>query len=225
VAGDGRGPTTLGGIHPPMLSHVRVRALSLAAACVLGLAGACASPAPNAKAPTPAPALAPTLPPLAISPPTTGLPPGPVLPEPIAIPADSYAPEPVVQLGTIEIPAIGLKHRLYQGVTLNNIDKGPSQWTGSALPGEMGNVVVAGHRVTHSQPFRRINELEPGDEVIFTVDARRTVYRVTGHLIVRPQDSWIADQTPDYTATLYACHPLGSMAERYVVRLEMVRSS
>ena len=76
---------------------------------------------------------------------------------------------------------------------------------------------------SHSEPFRRINELEPGDQVVFTVGTTRTVYRVTSHLIVTPADSWIADQTPAYTATLYACHPLGSTAERYVVRMELVR--
>ncbi len=209
-----------------MLSHVRVRAFSVVA--VLCLAGACASPAPKvitdarpavpasnpAFNPPPAPSLYadPTAPPL-----------GPPLPEPIPIPRDSYALEAVVQIGSGEIPAIGLKHRLYEGVTLHNIDKGPSHWTGSAMPGEMGNAVFAGHRSTHSEPFRRINELEPGDQVVFTVGTTRTVYRVTSHLIVTPADSWIADQTPAYTATLYACHPLGSTAERYVVRMELVR--
>jgi sortase A len=129
----------------------------------------------------------------------------------------------VVRIGSIEIPAIGLTHRLYEGVTLHNIDQGPSHWTGSAMPGEMGNAVFAGHRVTNTEPSRRINELEPGDRVIFTVNGTRTAYSVTGHLIVAPADSWIADQTTAYTATLYACHPLGSTAERYVVRLELVR--
>ena len=148
-------------------------------------------------------------------------PPGPPLPEPVAIPADSYAPEPVVEIGTMEIPAIGLKHRIFDGVTLHNIDRGPSHWTGSAMPGQMGNAVFAGHRTSNDQPFRRIDQLVPGDKVVFTIGGVTTTYRVTGHLIVRPSDSWIADQTPDYTATLYACHPLGSTAERYVVRLVM----
>lgn len=111
---------------------------------------------------------------------------------------------------------------MFQGVTLHNIDRGPSHWTGSALPGEMGNVVVAGHRATNSQPFRRIDALVPGDTVVFTVGGERTTYRVTSHLVVTPSDSWIADQTHAYTATLYACHPVGSVAERYVVRLELV---
>jgi sortase A len=205
-----------------MLSHVRRWFVLLVAmlSVVAGCAGPTTTPAPAPPSPVIVPApetkiltatpphLDPTLPP-----------PGPVLPAPIPIPADSYAPEPVVQLGTIEIPAIGLKHRMYQGVTLHNIDRGPSHWTGSAMPGEMGNTVIAGHRSTVTEPFRRIDALVPGDAVILTVNGARWTYRVTGHLVVRPEDSWIADQTTAFTGTLYACHPIGSMAERYVVRM------
>ncbi len=209
-----------------MLSHVRVRGLMIVA--VLGLAGACASPSPHPavvagpSAPAPMAAFTPPPPPSLYADPTAP-PPGPSLPIPVAIPRDSYAPEPVVQIGSIEIPAIGLKHRLYEGVTLHNIDKGPSHWTGSAMPGELGNAVFAGHRTTETEPFRRINDLAPGDQVIFSVRGARSVYQVTSHMIVAPADSWIADQTPAYTATLYACHPLGSTAQRYVVQLELVR--
>lgn len=143
------------------------------------------------------------------------------LPQPISIPRDSYAPEAIVELGTIEIPKIGLYHRTMQGVTLRNIDHGPSHWPGTALPGEPGNTVFAGHRVTRTHPFRNIDQLEPGDEVIFTVGDVRSHYRVTGSLVVGPSDSWIANQTTNATGTLYACHPPGSAAYRYVVRLEL----
>jgi len=206
-----------------MLSHVRCR--SIVAVAVLCLAGACVSPTTPATVGSAGPqgpaVLIPARPPSLYADPTA-VPPGPPLPSPIVIPANDYAPEPVVELGSIEIPAIGLKHRTFQGVTLHNIDGGPSHWTGSALPGEMGNTVFAGHRATHSQPFRRIDALVPGDKVIFTVGTARSTYRVTGHMVVRPADSWIADQTSAYTGTLYACHPVGSTAERYVVRLELV---
>jgi sortase A len=206
-----------------MLSHVRRRSVLVVA--MLGVAVACGGPVAPTVAPAPGPPVstpAPETKILTATPPyldPTLPPPGPILPVPIPIPADSYAPEPVVRLGTIEIPAIGLKHALYQGVTLHNIDRGPSQWTGSAMPGEMGNTVIAGHRSTLSEPFRRIDRLVPGDAVIFTVNGTRWTYRVTDHLIVRPEDSWIADQTTAFTGTLYACHPIGSAAERYVVRL------
>lgn len=143
------------------------------------------------------------------------------LAEPAYIPGDSYAYEPVVEIGTMEIPKIGLVHAVFQGVTMNNIDNGPSHWPGTALPGQRGNTVFAGHRVTHSHPFLRLNELEPGDEVVFNVNNVRSVYRVTGSMVVDPYALWIADQTQEPTGTLYACHPPGSAAERYVVKMAL----
>ena len=146
----------------------------------------------------------------------------PSLPQPVRIPRDSYAPEPITEFGTIEIPAIGLAATAYDGVTLNNIDLGPSHWTGTAQPGQPGNTVFAGHRITNSHPFRSLDQLVAGDQVIFTVGEVRTVYQVTGNLVVTPDDTWIADQTPEATGTLYACHPPGSSAYRFVVKLALV---
>jgi sortase A len=143
---------------------------------------------------------------------------------PVAIPDDSYADEPIVHYGSIEIPKIGLTHQLFEGVTLNNIDLGPSHWTGTAAPGQPGNAVFAGHRVTHDHPFRRLDELAPGDQVVFHVAGVRSVYRVTSSLVVGPDDTWIADQTAAPTATLYACHPPGSATQRIVVRLALASS-
>jgi LPXTG-site transpeptidase (sortase) family protein len=140
---------------------------------------------------------------------------------PIVPPADPYAPEPVLEIGTIEIPRIGLKHRVFHGITLRNIDQGPSHWPGSAFPGENGNAVFAGHRVTHTHPFRNIDQLVAGDEVIFTVNGVRSVYLVTESFVVTPKRLDIADPTPTPTATLFACHPPGSARQRYVVRLAL----
>jgi len=150
--------------------------------------------------------------------PTTTL---PALPQPVFMPIDSYAPEPVTEIGTMEIPAIGLVHTIFRGVTLHNIDLGPSHWTGTADPGRPGNTVFAGHRITNSHPFRNLDQLVDGDEVIFTVAGVRSRYRVTGSMVVSPADTWIADQTPEPTGTLYACHPPGSLAYRYVVKLAL----
>jgi sortase A len=185
------------------------------AATALVATGCGGSEAPR-RAAVPPPTAAATVP---VSSPTDNLFVPTTVPAPIRIPDDPYAPEPVVEIGSIEIPRIGLSTRLYQGVTMHNIDRGPSLWTGSALPGRPGNAVVAGHRVSHDRPFRNIDDLERGDSVSFTVHGTRSTYRVTGTRIVDPQDTWIADQTPEPTATLYACHPPGSVAKRYVVSL------
>src|SRR4051794_19741441 len=78
---------------------------------------------------------------------------------PIDAPADGYASEPIHEIGTIDVPKLGLHHRVMEGITLHNIDLGPSHWPGTALPGQPGNAVFAGHRVTHTHPFRNIDQL------------------------------------------------------------------
>lgn len=174
-----------------------------------------------------------TLPPPPPPPPTTTVPPPPAdnpvpvvkaAAKPASIPKDPYAVEPVRQIGSMEIPKLGVVTPIFEGATLNNIDHGPSHWPGTAMPGQPGNTVFAGHRVTHTHPFRDIDQLVPGDVVTFTVDGVRSTYQVTGHEIVTPKDTWIADQTAAATGTLYACHPPHSATYRYVVRLALVPS-
>ncbi len=141
------------------------------------------------------------------------------LPNPENPPEDPRAPEPLVAVGTIEIPRIGVTKSMYEGITLTTLDHGPGHWPGTAMPGQQGNVVVAGHRVSHDKPFRNIDQLEPGDDVIFTTDDGRFVYKVTGTEVVYPDAMWIVDQTADYTATLFACTPPGSTRQRIVIHL------
>lgn len=138
------------------------------------------------------------------------------LPVPEAAPADPYAPTPEVRHGTLEIPAIGLSQPLFEGVTLTAINRGPSHWPGTAMPGELGNVVVAGHRTTFTRPFWDLQLLEPGDELVFTTDAGRFVYVLDSIEIVNPEDIHIVTQRYAHTATLFACHPRGSARERIV---------
>lgn len=140
---------------------------------------------------------------------------------PARVPSNPYANEPLLEIGTIEIPKIGLNHRIFRGISLRTIDHGPSHWPGTASPGQVGNAVFAGHRVTHSHPFRNIDQLAPGDEVIFNVDNVRSTYVVTGSEVVTPKALHIVDQTPTPTATLFACHPPGSARFRYVVHLSL----
>ncbi|HEY0519286.1 MAG TPA: class E sortase [Ilumatobacteraceae bacterium] len=143
------------------------------------------------------------------------------LPNPESPPADPRAPEPLAAIGTIEIPKIGVTKSIYEGITLTTLDHGPGHWPGTAMPGQIGNVVIAGHRVSHDKPFRHLEQLEPGDDVVMTTADGRFVYKVTGTEIVNPDALWITDQTADYTATLFACHPAGSTRQRIVVHLAL----
>jgi sortase A len=154
--------------------------------------------------------------------PSTTLPPT-TLPAPEAAPTDEHAPTPDVVHGTLALPTLGVEQSLHEGVTLTAIDRGPSHWPGTAMPGETGNVVVAGHRVTHSRPFHDLDLLRPGDPLVFTLaDGSRWTYELTGTEIVAPDAMHIVEQTPDPTATLFACHPKGSAAQRIVAHFRLV---
>jgi sortase A len=150
-----------------------------------------------------------------LPPTTTTLP----TPEP---PPDPHASVPLVQVGTISIPSIGLQAPMFEGVSLSVIDNGPGHWPGTAAPGHIGNVVVAGHRVTHTHPFRGLDLVRPGAQMIFTTGEGTFVYDYVSTEVVRPTDVHIINQTPDATATLFACHPKGWATHRIVVhwRLE-----
>ena len=110
-------------------------------------------------------------------------------------------------------------------MTLTVVDRGPGHWPGSAVPGQLGNAVFAGHRVTHSHPFRNVDKLVAGDEIIFVMPNGTFTYKMTKQEIVKPTDTWIVNPTQTATLTLFACHPPGSAAKRIVIRAEFVGRS
>ena len=139
-------------------------------------------------------------------------------PEP---PPEPRAAEPRVELGRLQIPKIGIDVVFLQGISLTTLDQGPGHWPGTAMPGQTGNVVVAGHRTSHNKDFRNIDQLAPGDEVLFTTADGTFTYRVRETTVVKPDAMYIIEQTWAPTATLFACHPPGSTRERIVVHLEL----
>jgi sortase A len=126
--------------------------------------------------------------------------------------------------GMIVIPRINLVHPIFEGIDETAIHWGPGHWPGSALPGQRGNTVFAGHRVTHTRPFLDIDLLVPGDQIIFHLATGTYTYEVTDHIIVFPRDTWIANQTPDPMVTIFGCHPKHSATQRYVVRGRLIAS-
>lgn len=153
--------------------------------------------------------------PAAVSPDTT------IAPGAAPAPDDSPPPEEFALLGSISMPSIGVDLPLREGITPSTLDAGPGHWPGTAMPGQVGNVVVAAHRTSHGGPFRNIDQLTVGDRVEFG-DGESTVgYVVVGSEIVEPDAIWITDPTETPTATLFACHPLGSTSQRIVIHLEL----
>ncbi len=127
------------------------------------------------------------------------------------------------EVGRVEIPTIGVDERVREGIDIGVINRGPAHWAGTAMPGQAGNMVLAGHRTTYSRPFLDLDRLQPGDDIWVTgIDGVRAQYQVDRTLIVDPAAVWIADWTREPTLTLFACHPKGSLAQRIVVRAVLV---
>jgi len=141
---------------------------------------------------------------------------------PIAPPSDPNGAEPLVEVGWMSIPSIDLETPMFEGIRLTTLNHGPGHWPGSAAPGQIGNVVVAGHRTSHNAEFRRLDRLVAGDIVTFTTPDGVFDYSVVGTEIVGPDALWIIDPSDTPTATLFACHPPGSTRQRIVVKLALV---
>jgi sortase A len=119
---------------------------------------------------------------------------------------------------TISIPAIGLHALVREGVARRVLELGPGHYPGSGLPGRGRTVAIAGHRVTHTRPFLRLNELERGQRIVLTRRSRRFVYRVSAMRVLAPTDVWpLRMHPPVERLVLTACHPPHSARHRLVV--------
>jgi sortase A len=148
----------------------------------------------------------------------------PALPVPVAPPSVVTRSEPLVSIGRIAVPKLYLDWELYEGLADSTLDAGPSHWPGSAMPGELGNVVVIAHRVDLHHVFRHIDRLQPGDEITFTSSTGDTVsYSVTGSKQVGRTDFSMLEQSEAFTATLFASDPPGTRNGWFVVTAELIR--
>ena len=139
------------------------------------------------------------------------------------------APPAGQPVGVIEIPKIGLEWAFVEGVSKEDLKKGPGHYPGTALPGQAGNAGIAGHRTTYGAPFNRIDELSPGDEVIVTTAQGRFVYDVIAApgqtsqswYSVEPTQVEVLEDVGDNRLTLTACHPKYSARERIIVHARL----
>lgn len=79
------------------------------------------------------------------------------------------------------------------------LSSGIGHFDDTAGPGQKGNFALAAHRITHGEPFRRMPELAPGDEVIVETRTKRFVYVLdTGgdDLTVDFTEGWVVDTVP-----------------------------
>jgi sortase A len=126
-------------------------------------------------------------------------------------------------IGKISIPSIGVSEFVVEGTDTANLRKGPGHYPDTPLPGERGTAAIAGHRTTYGAPFRRLDDLRPGQPVAVDLPYGRFVYRVERIRIVDDQDLSVLRRVGYDRLVLTACHPLYSAAERVVAFARFVR--
>lgn len=126
-------------------------------------------------------------------------------------------------IGKIELPTLGRKYFVVQGTDTDDLRKGPGHYDDTPLPGRGGTVGIAGHRTTHGAPFRTIDQLRPGQDVIVDMTYGTFTYQVQKTKIVDPTDVSVKNKVGYERLILSACHPLYSAAQRIVVFLKLVR--
>jgi sortase A len=121
-------------------------------------------------------------------------------------------------VGSIRIPRISASFVVVQGTGTSELEKGPGVYADTRFPGAGGTTAIAGHRTTWLAPFRRINELRPGDRIVLDMPYAHFLYTVSGQRVVEPTDVHAATAQLGYSRlVLSACTPLFSAAQRILV--------
>ena len=121
-------------------------------------------------------------------------------------------------LGRIEISAIGLEVMILEGTDDGTLQRAVGHIPGTALPGQAGNVAIAGHRDTFFRPLRNIQK---DDEITLTTLNGTYRYRVDSTKIVEPEEIGVLYDSGDAILTLVTCYPfnfVGSAPQRFIVR-------
>ena len=128
----------------------------------------------------------------------------------------------------IYLPTLGKKevHVVVEGVSHEDLKKGPGHVPETSLPGALGNVVISGHRTTYGAPFNRLDELKLGDAIVLETQSYFYTYRVTTSFVVSPSavgETFAVPNKPGAIPTLRlltltTCNPKYSARERLVVR-------
>jgi sortase A len=152
------------------------------------------------------------------------LPPAPAPPGATPAPAESLAiPGPgEVPLGRIEISRIGIAAMVMEGIDKATLRHAVGHFPRTALPGQPGNVAIAGHRDTF---FRGLRDVRLDDEITLTTLQGSYRYRVDSTLVVEPREVWVLKDTGGATLTLVTCYPfnfVGPAPRRFIVRARKI---
>jgi sortase A len=124
-------------------------------------------------------------------------------------------------IGRLEIPEIDASFTMIEGTDVASLRRGPGHYSATGLPGSGTTVGVAGHRTTYLAPFRRIDQLEGGDEITIEMPYATLTYAVDRARVVEPTEVDVVKKRERERLVLTTCHPVYSAAQRYVVLADL----
>jgi sortase A len=127
-------------------------------------------------------------------------------------------------MGEMEVARLGLKVIVVQGDSPTILQRAVGHLPGTALPGETGNIALAGHRDTFFRPLRNIRS---GDAITFKTLNGDFRYQVESTDVVRPTDVSVLQSHGGHTLTLITCFPfyyVGAAPDRFVVRARQIET-
>ena len=125
-------------------------------------------------------------------------------------------------LGRMEIPALGLSTPIVDDDDINSLLLGAGHIRGTAMPGGLGNFVIAAHRDTYFRPLQgikvgmRIRVITPDETFVYVVDSMK---------IVDPKDVEVLDMGDIPQMTLITCYPfhfIGAAPKRFTVQAHLI---
>ena len=125
-------------------------------------------------------------------------------------------------LGRIEISTVGVAAMIMEGTDAKTLRTAVGHIAGTSLPGEPGNVAIAGHRDTF---FRELRNIHKDDEITLTTLSGSYRYRVDSTQVVEPEDTEVLDDSADAILTLVTCYPfyfVGPAPKRFIVRAHRI---
>lgn len=160
--------------------------------------------------------------------------PSPVPPGPALVPAPGVEPTVPTEetarkigdlIGKLILPKLNRELPILEGTGDEQLAQGVGHYTGSVMPGESDNTVLAGHR---DGVFSGLGELAPGDEVIIETATGTHIYRITEGRIVDRDDRTVIVPHAEATLTLVTCYPfnyIGDAPQRYILTGKLTTGS
>ena len=129
-------------------------------------------------------------------------------------------------LALLHIPRLGQGwvRPVVQGVAPDDLARGVGHYAETALPGEVGNFAVAGHRATHGEPLHHLDRLRTGDAVVVETPEAWFTYAVRAEPVVVASTATgvLAPVPGERLLTLTTCHPRWSSEKRMIVHAALV---